>query len=391
MIRGLSLVALAVVAVAALPARADLDPLEVDIERMTHGLILQKRATMIVDRRLGEAARVLAERLPSSGAPSNTLVESILWERGFIDPAPHLVLAWGEAGAEQPIVDELKKQLAKVVGDERYRRFGVGVHRKGKQLVVVGALQESNIDVDPFSRELKVGEVVELHGHLHTGFRRLRALATQPAGRVLALGLSVENDGFQGSFRCESAGRWQIELLADGRLGTTVVANFPLFCGVPARYGLEASEMPRGRAVRDAATAERRLYELIGNERRRLGLPELATDTKLAQVARAHDRDMQRTGFVGHVSPTTGNASDRLRKAGIPATRLLENVARAYSVEDAHSGLMASPGHRRNILDPDVQSLGIGVVVRDLGDDTVELYVTELFTSTKKQTSPEDY
>lgn len=39
-----------------------------------------------------------------------------------------------------------------------------------------------------------------------------------------------------------------------------------------------------------------------------------------------------------------------------------ENIALAPTLETAHQSLMNSPGHRRNILDPDFGRVGIGIV-----------------------------
>lgn len=386
----LAAVALAFALVAAAPVAAQQpsprDPIEQQIEDAVQELVREKRSALIVDRRLGEAVRGVAARLPKSGAPSQALVESALWEQGFVEPSPHLVLAWGEGGGNAQLLAELRRQLGPLVADPRYRRFGIGAVRRGDKLALVAALQESNVTLEPFARELKRGEVVELRGKIQPGFAKLRALATRPEGGVVAIGISSTADTFAGSFQCSATppdGRWQIEILGEGRFGTTVLANFPVFCGVPASFALPAAAL-RADAIRDPQEAERRIVQLIADERRRAGLAPLQVDLRFAGVARQHSLDMQRSGFVGHVSPRTGSASDRIKRAKLAAQRLTENVARAYSVEDAHRGLMSSPGHRRNILDAEVELLGVGVALRDLGDKTYELHVTELFASRQR-------
>ena len=47
--------------------------------------------------------------------------------------------------------------------------------------------------------------------------------------------------------------------------------------------------------------------------------------------------------FVGHVSPRSGDARARLHRAGIGVQVLLENLARAYSPQEAERGLLDSP------------------------------------------------
>jgi uncharacterized protein YkwD len=56
-----------------------------------------------------------------------------------------------------------------------------------------------------------------------------------------------------------------------------------------------------------------------------------------------------------------GSPFDRLARAGIAYAASGENLAYAPSVELAHQGLMASPGHRANMLEPAYSRVGIGV------------------------------
>jgi uncharacterized protein YkwD len=50
-----------------------------------------------------------------------------------------------------------------------------------------------------------------------------------------------------------------------------------------------------------------------------------------------------------------------VRRARITYVVTGENLALAPGVAMAHDGLMKSPGHRRNILDPEYSTLGIGI------------------------------
>ena len=66
--------------------------------------------------------------------------------------------------------------------------------------------------------------------------------------------------------------------------------------------------------------------------------------------------------FVGHLSPRTGTAMDRVRRAGLKPDIVFENVGRAYSPEQAEGGFHRQPGPPRQpaaIRAP----AGIGVVV----------------------------
>jgi uncharacterized protein YkwD len=107
----------------------------------------------------------------------------------------------------------------------------------------------------------------------------------------------------------------------------------------------------------------------------------VTADDKLMAVARAHTRDMVDNDFVGHVSPRTGTAMDRVHRAGLKPTFVSENVGRGYTAEEAEQGFMSSPGHRANIVDPRPGRVGIGVVFGAAVTGTTPLFVTQLFTN----------
>jgi hypothetical protein len=54
-----------------------------------------------------------------------------------------------------------------------------------------------------------------------------------------------------------------------------------------------------------------------------------------------------------------------LRRAGIHAARVGENVAHASSLGRAHRALWDSPAHRATLLDPGFSRVGIGVILSD--------------------------
>lgn len=108
--------------------------------------------------------------------------------------------------------------------------------------------------------------------------------------------------------------------------------------------------------------AEQELLRLVNVERRRAGLEELAYDEEIAAVARAHSFDMWDRQYFAHENLDGDTLVDRMKEGEVAFGMAGENLALTKSVERAHEGLMNSPGHRRNILDPDFKRIGIGVV-----------------------------
>jgi uncharacterized protein YkwD/uncharacterized membrane protein required for colicin V production len=107
---------------------------------------------------------------------------------------------------------------------------------------------------------------------------------------------------------------------------------------------------------------EREMLLLVNEERRREGLDTLVMDPELVPVARRHSVDMFARGYFSHFTPEGRDPFDRIRAARVPFRTAGENLALAQSVEIAHKGLMNSPGHRANILQPLFGRVGIGIV-----------------------------
>jgi uncharacterized protein YkwD/uncharacterized membrane protein required for colicin V production len=108
--------------------------------------------------------------------------------------------------------------------------------------------------------------------------------------------------------------------------------------------------------------AEAEMLHLLNTERRRRGLPPLHMDERLRQLARQHSRDMLARGYFAHEDPEGHSPFDRMHAAGIPFHAAGENLAFAPTVTTAHTGLMHSPGHRANILNPAYRRVGIGAL-----------------------------
>jgi len=119
---------------------------------------------------------------------------------------------------------------------------------------------------------------------------------------------------------------------------------------------------------------EQEVFKLLNLERQHHGLALLKWDDRLADAARLHAEKMGRAGDISHRFAGEPDLSQRTRAAGVLFKSVAENVALASTPLEVHLALMNSPGHRANILNPQYNTVGVGVVqVKD------ELYVTEDF------------
>ncbi|MGI9648969.1 MAG: CvpA family protein [Acidimicrobiia bacterium] len=116
------------------------------------------------------------------------------------------------------------------------------------------------------------------------------------------------------------------------------------------------------------------LLESLNEEREEEGLEPLVYDDALSAVAAAHAGEMYTEGYFSHDSPATGTVSDRLDRSGVTVRRAGENLALAVDSSEAHEGLVASPSHHANIVDPGFTSVGLAAVKGPLGLMVVQVF-----------------
>jgi uncharacterized protein YkwD len=344
---------------------------------------LARRARLPVpdpDPRLDLAMNDLARNLRGDDIPALEVVDFLLGHYGLAEPSPHLLLARASAGADPEVREHTAAEIAEVYKAGPVGRVGVGIDRDGDVLYVVVGLQEKHVELAPVPRRLAHGGATAIAGRVEGRYRDARLEITAPGGAVTEQDLVLRAGGFRGAVRCGEDGRYQVEITADDALGTAVLANFPVYCGV------DAPELaPRAAGVKpggvDAGAAEKQMLDLVNRDRQAARLPPVTLDPRLAAIARAHSHDMSEHDFVAHVSPRTGNAMDRVRRAGLSPELVLENVGRAYGPDEAESGFLTSPGHRGNIVDPRARRLGVGIVMGKPASGTVPMFVTQLFTN----------
>ena len=110
------------------------------------------------------------------------------------------------------------------------------------------------------------------------------------------------------------------------------------------------------------ADLEAQMLVLVNQERTKRGIPPVKADPQMTMVARAHSRDMFARGYFSHYTPENKDPFDRMKKAGVKFLTAGENLALGRTLKICHEGLMNSPGHKANILNPAYGRLGIGIM-----------------------------
>lgn len=125
--------------------------------------------------------------------------------------------------------------------------------------------------------------------------------------------------------------------------------------GGPEAVRLEAT---RARTIR----AEKELFAAVNEARRNLGMAALRWNDSLAAAARRHAAVMAEHGSAQHGFEGEPGLSTRVKQTGAHFVWLSENVTQGPGAEFIHTQFMNSSNHRANILDGDMNSIGVGVV-----------------------------
>jgi len=262
-------------------------------------------------------------------------------------------------------------------------RFGLAVQRtsagRAELSKIVLLMQDAPVDIQPFPRKLASNSQANLSGKLAAGFQNPKLYLTDPAGHLEAPTLGSGPD-FQSDVRCaDKPGTIRIELRGERGGAENILATFPVACGTdqPTALALAPTAAAAGAAAAASSQPERRLFELINNERSQAGLAPLQWDDAVAAIAKSISearRDQMKVG--GEVKV---DIVGQLKSAGIQSPVVLTNPAATRSPEEAQERFASSPTHRANYMSTEVTHVGIGTAqATDPAGRPVTLY-TELF------------
>ncbi|OOC53019.1 MULTISPECIES: CAP domain-containing protein [Nocardiopsis] len=109
-----------------------------------------------------------------------------------------------------------------------------------------------------------------------------------------------------------------------------------------------------------AGSVADQVVTLANDERAEAGCGPLTVDPRLTAAAQEHSEDMARRDYMSHENPEGEGPGDRARRHGYDAWGA-ENVAKGQtSPQQVMDAWMNSDGHRRNILNCDLVSIGVG-------------------------------
>ena len=236
-----------------------------------------------------------------------------------------------------------------------------------------GTIRRDLIDLERVPERISPGMEASIHGTVGDLVKSLSmAVFLLPDGDVLDMTTKYQRGRFTGFLLIREPGHYRLQIQGKLENGDAVMLEDRMLnVGDPAplvKPVIQVALYPGDEA------AGRRLVDLVNQARSRKGRMRLKWDDDLAYAAASHLKDMLAYGAVSHRSPIYGKLTSRLERLNIPFEVALENLATAPSLEEAHWHLMLSAEHRRNVLDPRLTHIGIGVA-RERG----QVWVVEIF------------
>lgn len=123
-----------------------------------------------------------------------------------------------------------------------------------------------------------------------------------------------------------------------------------------------AQPYPRNETNANLPSQAEQLFALANQARAQAGVGRLQWDQALAAAALFHCRRMAAEGPIAHRYGGEPDLTARAAQAGAHFSLIEENVAIGPSSSAIHEEWMRSPGHRTNLLSPDVDRVGVAVV-----------------------------
>lgn len=303
------------------------------------------------------AAKHASDVLEDFGSAQRERVKRALRKEGLADAQ---VWPFAAVGTDLPTTVARAERFARDQARPRgptHVGAAVSTDADGRHAVVV-LFSRRTVALAPLPARLPRDRRLEVRGRV-TGRAPLTALWLGPCGADCPgapVALSVERAGDTLTVPLPAPagpGRYVFQLVTDGPRGPEVAAHWVF------RHRVAAAAWPPSshRAARDdVAEAQARVDRL----RSRLDLAPLAPHPALATAAAAYAQALCAGKITAHRLPGRAGVGERLKATGYPG-RVAENVARAAHLAQAQDNLRFSPSHRRNLTDPFVAHLGVGV------------------------------
>jgi hypothetical protein len=125
------------------------------------------------------------------------------------------------------------------------------------------------------------------------------------------------------------------------------------------------------------------IITLTNRDRENNNLNPLTINPVLSKAALSRANDMASNNYFSHYGPDGKKPWDWINREEYPYLNVGENLAMNFlSADSAHSALMQSPLHKKNILNPNYEEIGLAIINGKIDDKDTTILV-EMFATKK--------
>ncbi len=273
---------------------------------------------------------------------------------------------WSSEDKTVAKVKSTKENTAKILGVKTGTTY-IYAKADGKTYKCKVTVKKSFLTADKDSVSLNVGEKHTVTVKV-TGSKKVTY--SNSNSDVCAVSAKWNGDNLRFTVRGKSSGTAKIRVYTKGYSKSTAETFTVTVSG-----GNSVAISSDSAAETDNSMAEQ-VVALVNKEREKLGLSAVTLDEDLQRAADV--RVVEITEKFSHTRPDGRSCFTAFKEAGISYGAAAENIAAGRTTaEGVMKDWMNSPGHKANILNPDLKKIGVGYLETS---DIYGTYWVQVFT-----------
>jgi len=248
------------------------------------------------------------------------------------------------------ISDDIK--LFFMLNQKDYNFYGYST--QNDYLTVILLNQPININYEP--QNIKLYQTLKIKGEVLTyNHYSVDLYIKTPSNDVKKFLIPIFSKKISFDYKIKEKGDYIFEFVDSSNNDPKIIAKIPLSVGKSNETTFNC----------DNSFNITKMIENINILRTSKKLSKLKYSEILSKISYNHSFDMYDLNYFSHISPNKKTPYKRFKENNINFRKILENISKAETLCEAYNEIIDSPGHLNNILDKDIDEMGIGVYFKD--------------------------
>ncbi len=248
------------------------------------------------------------------------------------------------------ISDDIK--LFFMLNQKDYNFYGYS--RENDYLTIILMNQPINISYEPHN--IKLYQTFKISGDIiNYNHYSVDLYIKTPSNDVKKFLIPVFSKKIAFDYKIKEKGDYIFEFVDSSNNDPKIIAKIPLNVGKRNETAFNC----------DNSFNITKMIDDINRLRTLKKLPKLKHSEILSKISYNHSFDMYDLNYFSHISPNKKTPYKRFKENNIDFRKILENISKAETLCEAYKEIIDSPGHLNNILDKDIDEMGIGIYFKD--------------------------